>query len=91
MKKIIVIGGLSAGPSAAAKARREDEDAEIILFEKGANISDATCGMPYAFSGVIENRSKLIVLKRDNYIRKQCVFGCLFIRCVMRLSDLRQL
>ena len=65
MKKIIVIGGLSAGPSAAAKARREDENAEIILFEKGANISYATCGMPYAFSGVIEDRSNLIVVKPE--------------------------
>jgi NADPH-dependent 2,4-dienoyl-CoA reductase/sulfur reductase-like enzyme/rhodanese-related sulfurtransferase len=62
MKKIIIIGGLSAGPSAAAKARREDENAEIILFEKGANISYATCGMPYAFSGVIESRDDLIVI-----------------------------
>jgi len=63
MKKIIVIGGLSAGPSAAAKARREDENAEIILFEKGANISYATCGMPYALSGVIESREDLIVVE----------------------------
>jgi len=65
MKKIIVIGGLSAGPSAATKARREDENAEIILFEKGANISYATCGMPYAFSGVIEDRSNLIVVQPE--------------------------
>ena len=65
MKKIIVIGGLSAGPSAAAKARREDENAEIVLFEKGANISYATCGMPYAFSGVIEDRSNLIVVEPE--------------------------
>lgn len=65
MRKIIIIGGLSAGPSAAAKARRENENAEIILFEKGANISYATCGMPYAFSGVIENRSNLIVVEPD--------------------------
>ena len=65
MKRIIVIGGLSAGPSAAAKARREDENVEIILFEKGANISYATCGMPYAFSGVIEDRSNLIVVKPE--------------------------
>tara|TARA_R110001583_G_scaffold93777_1_gene237019 strand:- start:44644 stop:46338 length:1695 start_codon:yes stop_codon:yes gene_type:complete len=65
MKKIIVIGGLSAGPSAAAKARREDENAEIILFEKGGNVSYATCGMPYAFSGVIENRSNLIVVSPE--------------------------
>ncbi|MFI1772895.1 FAD-dependent oxidoreductase [Thalassobellus citreus] len=65
MKKIIVIGGLSAGPSAAAKARRENEQAEIVLFEKGANISYATCGMPYAFSGVIESRDKLMVVKPE--------------------------
>ncbi len=65
MKKIIVIGGLSAGPSAAAKARREDEQAEIVLFEKGANISYATCGMPYAFSGVIESRDHLMVVKPE--------------------------
>jgi len=65
MDKIIVIGGLSAGPSAAAKARRENENAQIILFEKGTNISYATCGMPYAFSGVIENRKKLIVVEPD--------------------------
>lgn len=65
MNKVVIIGGLSAGPSAAAKARREDENAEIILFEKGANISYATCGMPYAFSGVIEDRSNLIVVKPE--------------------------
>jgi NADPH-dependent 2,4-dienoyl-CoA reductase/sulfur reductase-like enzyme/rhodanese-related sulfurtransferase len=65
MSRIIVVGGLSAGPSAAAKARRENEDAEIILFEKGANISYATCGIPYALSGVIENRKKLLVVKPD--------------------------
>ncbi|WP_166960596.1 FAD-dependent oxidoreductase [Yeosuana marina] len=65
MEKIIVIGGLSAGPSAAAKARRENEQAEIMLFEKGANISYATCGMPYAFSGVIESRDQLMVVKPE--------------------------
>src|SRR5210317_61463 len=65
MKRIIVIGGLSAGPSAAAKARRENEHARIILFEKGANLSYATCGMPYAFSGVIEDRENLIVVKPE--------------------------
>ncbi|WP_194767327.1 FAD-dependent oxidoreductase [Tamlana sp. I1] len=65
MEKIIVIGGLSAGPSAAAKARRENEQAEIILFEKGAHVSYATCGMPYAFSGVIDSRDKLMVVKPE--------------------------
>ena len=65
MERIIIIGGLSAGPSAAAKARRENENAEILLFEKGENISYATCGMPYAFSGIIENRKDLIVVDQQ--------------------------
>ncbi len=63
--KIIIIGGLSAGPSAAAKARREDEFAEIILFEKSQYISYATCGIPYAMSGVIESREKLLVVRPE--------------------------
>ncbi len=64
-KRIIIIGGLSAGPSAATKARREDENAEIILFEKTAHISYATCGIPYALSGKIKDREKLMVVKPD--------------------------
>lgn len=65
MKKIIVIGGLSAGPSAAAKARRTDENSEILLFEKTANISYATCGIPYAISGKIKDREQLLVVKPE--------------------------
>lgn len=65
MKRIIIIGGLSAGPSAAAKARRENEDAEIIMFEKSSHISYATCGIPYALSGVINSRKKLLVVEAD--------------------------
>lgn len=61
--RIIIIGGLSAGPSAAAKARRVNENAEILLFEKTANISYATCGIPYALSGKINSRDKLMVVK----------------------------
>ncbi|WP_258105672.1 FAD-dependent oxidoreductase [Marinoscillum sp. MHG1-6] len=64
-KRIIIIGGLSAGPSAAAKARRLDENAEILLFEKTAHISYATCGIPYALSGKIKTRDKLLVVHPD--------------------------
>lgn len=71
MARIIIIGGLSAGPSAAAKARRENEEVEIMLFEKTANISYATCGIPYALSGQIKTRDKLLVtdaqLLRDRF------------------------
>lgn len=63
--KIIVIGGLSAGPSAAAKARRQNENANIKMFEKCKNISYATCGIPYALSGIIKTREKLLVVEAD--------------------------
>lgn len=62
---IIIIGGLSAGPSAAAKARRLSENAKIILFEKTRYISYATCGIPYSLSGAIKDREKLMVVKPD--------------------------
>jgi len=65
MKRIIIIGGLSAGPSAAAKARRYNENAEILLFEKTANISYATCGIPYALSGKIKDREDLMVVEAN--------------------------
>lgn len=64
-QRIIVIGGLSAGPSAAAKARRTDENAEILLFEKSEFISYATCGLPYLLSGKIKNREKLMVVQPE--------------------------
>jgi NADPH-dependent 2,4-dienoyl-CoA reductase/sulfur reductase-like enzyme/rhodanese-related sulfurtransferase len=59
---IVIVGGLSAGPAAAAKARRENEHARILLFEKTADISYATCGIPYAISGVIAERERLQVV-----------------------------
>jgi NADPH-dependent 2,4-dienoyl-CoA reductase/sulfur reductase-like enzyme/rhodanese-related sulfurtransferase len=62
---IIIIGGLSAGPSAAAKARRVNEKAKILLFEKTDYISYATCGIPYSLSGTIKNRDKLLVVKPE--------------------------
>jgi len=62
---IIIIGGLSAGPSAAAKARRVNENAKILLFEKTDYISYATCGIPYSLSGTIKKRDKLLVVKPE--------------------------
>ncbi|MCG8308038.1 MAG: FAD-dependent oxidoreductase [Cytophagales bacterium] len=62
---IVIVGGLSAGPSAAAKARRVNEHAKILLFEKTEYISYATCGIPYSLSGKIKNREKLLVVKPE--------------------------
>ncbi len=59
--KYIIIGGVAGGATAAAKIRREDEHAEIIMFERGEYISYANCGLPYYIGGKIEKREDLIV------------------------------
>jgi len=59
--KYIIIGAVAGGASAAARLRRLDEHAEIIIFEKGAYISYANCGLPYYIGDVIKDRNKLFV------------------------------
>ena len=59
--KYVIVGGVAGGATAAARIRRNTEDAEIILFEKGEYISYANCGLPYYIGGVIAEREKLFV------------------------------
>ncbi len=59
--KIIIIGGVAVGATAATRLRRLSEKTEIILFERGPYISFANCGLPYHIGGVIENREKLLL------------------------------
>ncbi len=59
--KILIVGGVAGGASAAARLRRLDEQAEIILFEKGEYISYANCGLPYYIGDVIQDRDDLLV------------------------------
>ncbi|KXZ39499.1 NADPH-dependent 2,4-dienoyl-CoA reductase, sulfur reductase [Alkalithermobacter thermoalcaliphilus JW-YL-7 = DSM 7308] len=60
-KKVLIIGGVAGGASAAARLRRLDEDIEIIMFERGGYISFANCGLPYYIGGTINERQKLLV------------------------------
>ncbi|MGI5920976.1 MAG: FAD-dependent oxidoreductase [Syntrophomonadaceae bacterium] len=60
-KKTIIVGGVAAGASAAARLRRLDETAEIIMVERGEDISFANCGLPYYVGGVISKRKSLLV------------------------------
>ncbi|MCU6711533.1 FAD-dependent oxidoreductase [Paenibacillus sp. J5C_2022] len=60
-KKILIVGGVAGGASAAARLRRLDETAEIVIFERGGYISFANCGLPYYIGETIEERSKLLV------------------------------
>lgn len=60
-KKVLIVGGVAGGASAAARLRRLDEQAEIIIFERGEHISYANCGLPYYVGSVISDRKKLLV------------------------------
>lgn len=61
MTKIVIVGGVAGGMSAATRLRRLMEDAEIIVFDKGPYVSFANCGLPFHVSGEIADRSKLLV------------------------------
>lgn len=67
MEKIVIIGGVAAGATAAAKARRLSSDAEITILEAGADISFANCGLPYYIGGDIKSRSKLILQSPESF------------------------
>lgn len=60
--KVVIIGGVAAGASTAARLRRLDKDAEIIIFEKGQYVSYANCGLPYYVSGEIERKGQLLLM-----------------------------
>lgn len=59
--KLLIIGGVAGGASAAARARRLSEEAEIVVFERGPDVSFANCGLPYYIGGEIVEREKLLV------------------------------
>lgn len=64
--KVLIVGGVAGGASAAARLRRLDETAEIIVFEKGEYISYANCGLPYYIGEVIKKKERLIVQTPEN-------------------------
>lgn len=66
-KKILVVGGVAGGASAAARVRRLDEEAEIIMFERGPHVSFSNCALPFHLSGIIEEHEDLILMKPDQF------------------------
>ena len=59
--KVVIVGGVAGGASAAARLRRLDEKAEIIILERGKHISFANCGLPYYIGKVIKKQDNLVV------------------------------
>ena len=77
--KVIIIGGVAGGASCAARLRRLDENAEILMVERGPYVSYANCGLPYHTGGVIEQESSLLVANEETFrsqfaidVRTQC-------------------
>ncbi|MCS7298651.1 MAG: CoA-disulfide reductase [Spirochaetia bacterium] len=68
--KCVIVGGVAGGMSTAARLRRLDERAEIVVFERGEYISYANCGLPYYIGGVIKERSNLLVQTVEGFIRR---------------------
>ncbi|NLK62064.1 MAG: FAD-dependent oxidoreductase, partial [Fusobacteria bacterium] len=65
--KVLIVGGVAGGATAAARLRRINEEAEIIIFERGEFISFANCGLPYHISGVIADRDSLLVQTPEGF------------------------
>ena len=67
METILILGGVAAGATAAARARRLSPTARITILEAGPDISFANCGLPYYIGGDIENRSSLILQSPESF------------------------
>lgn len=66
-KKVLIVGGVAGGASVAARVRRLDEDAEIIMFEKGPHVSFSNCSLPYHLSGIVEDSADLVLMSPETF------------------------
>ena len=67
MKKVVVIGGVAGGASAAARIRRLDEQAQIVMFERGPHVSFSNCSLPFYLSGVVADSKKLLMMTPESF------------------------
>ena len=68
--KVVIVGGVAGGATAAARIRRLNEQAEIVVFERSGYISYANCGLPYYIGDVITNRSDLILQTPESFFSR---------------------
>ena len=68
--KVVIIGGVAGGATAAARIRRLDENAQIIVFERSGYISYANCGLPYYIGGVIQDKNDLTLQTPESFWRR---------------------
>ena len=66
-KRVLIVGGVAGGASAAARIRRLDETAEIIMFERGEHVSFSNCCLPYHLSKTVENSNALVLMTPQRF------------------------
>src|SRR5271165_1764054 len=66
-RRVLIVGGVAGGASAAARLRRLDETAEIVLYDRGPYVSFANCGLPYYVGNVISDERQLLVASRETF------------------------
>ena len=68
--KVLIVGGVAGGATAAARIRRLDEQAEIIVFERSGYVSYANCGLPYYIGGIIEEQEELTLQTPESFFSR---------------------
>ncbi len=68
--KVVIVGGVAGGDTAAARIRRLDEQAEIVVFERSGYVSYANCGLPYYIGGVIEDLEELTLQTPESFFSR---------------------
>lgn len=71
MVRVVIVGGGAAGASAAARARRLDPNAEVVLIERGSMITHAPCGMPYAIGGIVKSHEDLMTYRPEEFEKER--------------------
>lgn len=70
MRKILIVGGVAGGASAAARLRRNNEGDQIIMFEKGPHVSFSNCSLPYHLSGIIKEAEDLVLMNPELFLKQ---------------------
>ena len=70
MKRVLVVGGVAGGASAAARIRRLDDTASITVFERGPHVSFSNCALPYHLSGIIARSEQLVLMSPEKFKRQ---------------------
>ncbi|MDZ5016706.1 pyridine nucleotide-disulfide oxidoreductase, partial [Clostridium perfringens] len=89
-KKIVIVGGVAGGASAAARLRRLDESNQIIMFERGPHVSFSNCCLPYHLSGQVEDSEDLVLMRPDKFFSQYRIDARVYTEVVAIYRDKKE-